>query len=423
MVQPSEAMCQVRGMALYVIANLAPYVISDWETRLFIDESRQLFQSLGETGRYGMVLTKFYEALFRVKDFSEKSRLYDELALKFLEFGDTFGAASCFHMKGNDALYANETEIAEDYLDRALKLLKEIGDRDAVPAGLIKAAMLAYRRCDLAKATAYVTEARSILDEVGEVLFSCKQAGHEYLGDLVWKMGDFTQAEHDYSQGLALGEKVKGYRLANLDKLSRLALVQEMTSQAQSLLSACHATAKQHGDLYMVFQAARYQADLAWMEGDESLAVQRFEEFLNAPVDFPQIIAQVGLAKIALRNGNNLAAMDHLAQALEIQVPIVDLSISFEDAFMSVSLAGVLLLRKGEIVQAARLLGAADNSYRFNRLTLPPPHREMVDGAYAEIHTALQDADTARAWSEGEKLGLAQALAYALEAVNLVRQS
>jgi tetratricopeptide (TPR) repeat protein len=194
-------------------------------------------------------------------------------------------------------------------------------------------------------------------------------------------------------------------------------------AQSRALAETVHAQSVAQGNLYVANSALDVLAHIARAEGQTATARQLFAESLalrrlrGSRHDIGHILRFLG--EIAEEQGETEQARAVYAEALALLRDVWDVNRS------AAVLRGVaaLALAAGEPARALRLAGAvhvvhATHGTRIY-LDLAPALKLWARTSWEQIHDAarqaLNPADAAAAWAEGQAMALEQAIAYALD--------
>ena len=201
--QLSQSMCVARAWALTTMVWLTDHFydaidLQSYDFPGMLNESLALFSQLGETGKLGLITTKFAKTFFFNEkpddEFVQAERYFGE----FETLGDKLHMAICMMVMGHNSYSMDNDDLAEKYYQKAIILCEEIGDRDMTPFLWTRMGHAAYKRGEPEKARAYAMEATNILKDVEDDLLAAVTYSYSHLGSLNWRMGDYPQAEKYY---------------------------------------------------------------------------------------------------------------------------------------------------------------------------------------------------------------------------------
>jgi predicted ATPase len=276
---------------------------------------------------------------------------------------------------------------------------------------------------ELVKATRYFLNALGYFAEVYRYLLQALETARsasldpaELLygaGFVADSMGDLAAAQRWAEQLLELA-RAHGDALLASDALSQLANIARRTGdpeRARALYLDAAEAARESDNTIGLMVVARGFATMALETRDAETARTHFQRELQLarelPHPFSEAIALAGLCRTALLEGdtdNAAACLDgalRLANALGIRAVITE----------CVTEAAEIAEQRGELVRAARLLGAADALCEMLEIPLDQSDRELR----TRITSALgDDVALTAAQSEGRMLTIDEAVAYAL---------
>ncbi len=310
---------------------------------------------------------------------SEGRRLLRE-ALKRSKDASTSMRAKALVGAGYLALFQNDYEEAQTFLEQSLALYREQDDKRGIANTLFWLGMVAGDQGDYPRAVELVQESldlrREIEDESG-VAYSL-----HLLGELARDHGDYSRERQLLEESLTLSRKLGdkwGIGL-NVMGLGELALRQRAYELATAL-------------------------------GEESLALWR--ELGDKRMSG---IALETLGFAAHGKGDNVAARALLAEALRLLSELRDRWSIPRILEGSAAIAST----EGSPERAARLFGAAEALREAANVPLPPADRADYDHNVAAVRAQLDEAAFAKAWAEGRAMTLEQAVEYALENVKSI---
>ncbi|GAA2391946.1 BTAD domain-containing putative transcriptional regulator [Nonomuraea africana] len=286
-------------------------------------------------------------------------------------------------------LGVGDTQAGEEQAERVLELFRTLGDDWGTAAALSTRSRQALLRGDLTALHEYGTQSMALFttlgDRWGQLHATLGLGAHAEI------VGDYESAARLHREGLRMAEEL-GLHSEVADKLSelgRIALLEGDFAQADELHEKAARLAREQG--YTIGQeyaslglalSARRQGRLdvaeallrTWLEWDREL---------NAAIATALILAELGF--VAELRGDAEAALalhlEGLREARESGGPRA-VALAYE------GLAGAHAAA-GRAVEAARLLGAADEIRRSLGAPLPPAERGDVDRITAAAVAAL----------------------------------
>ena len=176
-------------------------------------------------------------------------------------------------------------------------------------------------------------------------------------------------------------------------------------------------------DQFGLAQILNATGEFARLSGDEDSARRAYTASLAIYERLGDIRAQYSmlynLAFVAQHEGNHAEAIRILLESLAL---CQELGVPAEVANELLAIAGSLGA-VGDLVGAARLLGAADAFLQQSGALLDPNDQPEHDRNITFVRTALGAAAFAAAWAEGQDMTLDQAVAYMRSATGADSQS
>jgi predicted ATPase len=218
-----EVMQPTRAKALQLAGRLGTYTGDLARAAALLEESAQIWESLGERSELARTLAVLGDALLKADDRRADSVLEEALQL-FTENGDMVGRRNALHLLGEAAWHRRDLEHAEDFLERSLELAREVGDRTFTGATL------------------------------------------HHLGDVALAGGDFERAEALYGESLELVWQVEARRLAAYC-LAGLAATAAQTGRRERAVILWRAVEEAEGSLGLQLPHAERSLYAAGLEG------------------------------------------------------------------------------------------------------------------------------------------------------------
>ena len=149
-----------------------------------------------------------------------KAEEYLQKALQIQrEIGNKDGEATCYLNLANVFKSLSEYVKAEEYLQKALQMKREIGDRDGEASCYLNLANVFKSLSEYVKAEEYLQKALQIKREIGDK--DGEAACHGILGDLLFHTDEHFKAKQAHEKALALSNKIG---CLDLQRESRLSL-------------------------------------------------------------------------------------------------------------------------------------------------------------------------------------------------------
>ncbi|MGE5140501.1 MAG: ATP-binding protein [Rudaea sp.] len=292
-------------------------------------------------------------------------------------------ASQAEYAKGNmwaaaQAIQLGDLEAAKDRADRAVDHARQSGD------GRMLAQSLAIR---------------------GEIALEGGEA--ELAASLLQEAIDRgRETQNIWATSFALG--LMGVSVASEGRYDR----------AAELLREALALSRQREDVMVSRIVLYYLGSLSMVCGDPAAARAYMEEALEPAkaLGFGIVAAHMGemIARSLAAQGNPAAAAPYLAESLTIlretgaQVCMAHLL----EAFARLALAGTEGAQPGggDPVRAVRLLAAADGHLKTLNTAMMPLERALYDQTLERTRRMLDGESFERAWADGEKITVEQAL-------------
>jgi predicted ATPase/DNA-binding SARP family transcriptional activator len=420
----ANLMCLVRANALVKVVILFQFlykgaVFFHFIPENYLEESKAIFIQVGEVGRHGLALVT-YTTTLESNDLGHIETKLEKILPEFEALGDKFWMAECLVRMGLFAAYQNKIQLAEKYWKKSLQISLEAGDLNIIPYQKINLAKVAYDLGDLEKAKDWAAQSRQNLVEIETDFLDSANANYLELGSFAWLMGDYAQAESDLKLAIELSERI--YKVNRRLILILLYISQGEYNKAGNLLEDL-VSSTPYKDMFFEINVL---GEFEWGKRNYARARQIFngvvqkinlQELPIVDLNF-KVYAELGLAKVALSEEYWHEAAQHLYLALELQnqLPFLGIEI-YEDRYAGVTLTAILAFSLGYPDITARLFGTGDSTYQKYRLTFPLYRRQFYEQAMEAARAALNEADYAKAWEEGQALDIRQALEYALSVV------
>ncbi|MFN8589856.1 MAG: LuxR C-terminal-related transcriptional regulator [Thermomicrobiales bacterium] len=239
---------------------------------------------------------------------------------------------------------------------------------------------------------------------------------HFGIGHLAWVQSDFPAARRHLEACIALWREAgegshRGYALGFL---SAVALAEGDRLYAASLAAEFLPWFEAGDDRWGLAFALIAVGNVAWAHGETTVAAARY----RAAVVILREIGDPWLLSLPLRYLARHAFLSgDLARAAALQrESLACLQEPGERWFLSQAFTdlGIIAGAAGDHRRAARLLGAAARQRAIVGTPVHPQHREDHEREVAAARRALGETGFAAAWTSGERLPLAEAIAEAL---------
>ena len=182
LLSPEQA--KVRAWALMVAGHLEYQLADGRKFYEYLDESQDLFLSLGAEGRLGYAYVLFISSLL-IHEFNlpRARQILEESLSIFQAEGHLLGMGQCYQMLGFIANLNEEYESAKVFFEEALTCCERIGDRDGMLGALYYLGDQAFRSGDDVQARIFYERCLEIADAIHNVSFPHPRA---FLGLLDW---------------------------------------------------------------------------------------------------------------------------------------------------------------------------------------------------------------------------------------------
>jgi len=268
------------------------------------------------------------------------------------QIGDRQNESRVLHRLGSVAINQGEHASAQSYLERALRIACEIGDRKLQSSLLATFGALANRRGEYQMARRHLERALEIGREIGD------RRGEEVvltnLGIVLYCLGDYQQATAYAEQARQIGLEIgdRRYQGWALHTLGRIAAQQARYARAQSCYEQGRQIGQELGDRQLESLVFSSLSLLAHQLDDDGAALEHAQEALRIieaigePVDTGYALTNLGYALAGL--GRLDEARDAFRQAVEVRRSLGQLKLATEP---QAGLARIALAR-GEVAQA-----------------------------------------------------------------------
>jgi adenylate cyclase len=383
----------------------------DWqvqarETQLAANDSAGLAKTVIEAGT----------VLWRQGAYAEARDQFTEGLALSRETGDAVSAALALHNLGRVAYSQGEYAAARALFKESLNLRREMGDKWGVAGSLNSLGIVAAEQGDYAATQALLEESLTLKREMGDKWGLAQSLNN--LGIVAAEQGDYAAARALLEESLSLGREMGDKALApySLNNLGEVALSQGDCATAQVLLEESLTLKREMGDKWGMAHSLTNLGIVAAEQGDYAAARTLYEESLSLcrEVDDKRgrayALLGLGLADLV---ENQPGAGQHILGSLRLRVEMG------EQARQASSLVGVagLALHKGQPRHAAQWMGAAAAALNVLGAALEPAVIGFHARTLAAAKEELGEATFQSAWDEGEKWGLEEAVAYALEEI------
>ncbi len=310
--------------------------------------------------------------------------------------------------------YRQAVEFAKD----SLKLFRSLSDQYGSAEPIYTIGMVAFRQGyqDMAKAkfeeSLTIYHAMGSLDGAASCLY---QLGRVYL-----RFGNFEHAAEALNESMQYYEKL-GLPKAIVDSevyLAMIALAKGNLESAAAQYEAIVEWAQKNEYPGYIADGLYGLGYIASIQGDEARALQLAEECLHLhhiaqPIMSEHYItdARCLQGRVLRRLGRHEEAVRHYAECLYFYQNVED------EYGMLICLRGVAQVAAGQkdSLQVLRLFGAAEALGEAFKVPIWPVERRDYDRIVDLVRESVPAEVRERAWIEGRKLGLVQALSEGLE--------
>jgi predicted ATPase/class 3 adenylate cyclase len=248
-----------------------------------------------------------------------------------------------------------------------------------------------------------VNESRAIFEELGEqwgivmVLF--------VVGETALLRGDYEAARSGLTESLSLARQLDELVLSShpLLSLGRIACIEGDYASARALVEEALAIRKrpEFDNPWMVALALVSLGEIYRCEGDPARGVPLFEEALATGRDLVDDMlvgwALHNLGHVALHSGELAVASARFKESRLFRGRLG----AGSDVAAGLAAMAAVALHKNQLVEASRLLGAADARLESAHTVLSPADQLVRQADLEAIHSRLDDAAFEAAFSEG----------------------
>jgi predicted ATPase/transcriptional regulator with XRE-family HTH domain len=413
---PVGAAARASALTDYAFMRL---VISKMDNQPLLEESHQIYQSLGSAGTAGMIwLLRIMENNTYWNGDMVRGRQLSAQALALAEeLGDKFYLSEVLD---NSLSYASNLEEELQIADRSLSLRRSLGDVDGIYSTLFYRSHI-YSRMG--------NHDHALQDAREAIKYAQLSKNHRGIARVLFIMGwfFFYMRNHKecfvyFDQGIekfrSFGDDITLGRWLVLagGAAAWLEATTEQGFGAEKYLDEALDIAHRHSNISIEAKVTFYMAELANYHGEIQKAERGFREAgsLFVMVDGPRAarISRYSLGKAALLAAEWAAAGEHLLAGLQLAVEQRDL---WEILHHLAALAVVKASCQGEEELAARLQGTVDAlrpvthivDYSTTLLYFPSHPQPVLSAA----QNALGETRCAAAYAEGQNMTLEQAAA------------
>ncbi|MBI1742495.1 tetratricopeptide repeat protein [Candidatus Acetothermia bacterium] len=298
-------------------------------------------------------------------------------------------------------------------LEKAISLAREVGMKEDLAIALLYLGHAQQYENNWGQSTTRLTESLRLFRELSDEWGMARVLTRLGLGE--WWQGHYRQATTLLEESLTIFQKLKDKRSMALS-LNILGLVfysQGDLHRATALFEESLALFQELGETGSVVLSNL--GSLANIQGDYERASKLLEKSIAL---YRKEGSKLGIAMALPHLGNLAVNLDDLHRALALfkEGLVVSNEISYKPGIIS-GIKGIATVasRHGNIIRAARLLGAAEALREAIGIVIVPDERIMGEQTLAIGRSALGEETFAKAWAQGLAMTLEQAIAYALE--------
>jgi adenylate cyclase len=402
-----------RAEAQFALGRLSR-LRGDYKTALtWLEQAKAGYAALDEPVGLAQSLVEIGAVLWNQGEYAQAGAPLREGLALMRETGDKTGATLALNNLGIVAWYLGDYAPAQTLHEESLRIRRELGDRQGIATSLNNLGLVARAQGNYAAARALFEESLILFREIGDKRNVANSLGN--LGLMSKLQHDYTAAQALFAEGLAIWQEIgdKWGISLSLIYLGNVAKEQGDYSGAQALLTESLGLCREIGNKSGITVALNNLGYVAWMQGDNSMARTFLTESLalcremNSKSETAHALLGLGLMDLAQDvPGANGRILESLRLRQELSNPLWQTS----------SLIGVagLALHQGDARRGALLLGAVAAALRAHGLMVHAEMAQFREQIVAAARATLGQAAFEAAWTEGERLSLAEAVAYAL---------
>jgi predicted ATPase len=313
---------------------------------------------------------------------AQEGRDYTTMSLTFQSsldlsaaLGDSRGVGLALHGLGELACLRGQPDHAYDYIERAIKIFKELDDPKQEAWSLNLMGQIELSQGKLTAAQGYFEQSLGAFRAVGSL--GGVSAALVNLGQSLYYRGLGDQAAPLFEECVGINQALNRPRhsgnLMALNYLAEIAAVRGQIRQAHELNDTSLKLSKEAGYTWCIERANFTAGMLSIQNGEMESAAFSFQESLL----MQQSHKEIWRALILLESVASHSAIRHHA------------------------------------LSAARLFGAAEAQRRTTKVRRMPVYQHEYELSLATLKGQMESDALADAWSSGQELSLDQALAYA----------
>lgn len=408
-------------LALLMATDLREY----WGTRGYYTEGRETLQrllSLAEGLDCSPVLRlKTLNAAGRMAIFqgdTTAARAYMEQALALgHELGDRQGVSVSLNTLGHVAKILEDYGAATGLFEQSLAISKELDDRRGMAQSLNDLGSVAQVQGDHIATRNFKEQSLAICRELGDRRGMVRALND--LGYSEYRLGNYAVAVTLHEQNLAICREL-GDKQAIAFSLNNLGLVAQMQGKldsARSFHEQSLAIRRELGDKQYIMWSLCNLGVTAFGKGDYARARSVYEEGLAVAREIGSNLgiaqALCSLANVSYMQSDYSTARSRYIEGLDFN-RVTGFLLKGIVAW-SIGGLGAVAAGIGEAARGTRLLSAA--SALAGSLNAPPDPEDRIvfERGVASAKAQLSHIDFERAWAEGQAMTLEEAIDHALQ--------
>ena len=415
---PSVRRALIRGKALNAAGSLLVMHGNPEHGDKLSNESLELHESLGSTGRQGVAhaLWNLAQGAAHRENIEQAQKISEQGLALYRELNDKFGIAQCLDNLGSHRLLQGDYQGAQLLWEEDLALRRELGDKDGIGWILTCLGELAFWQGDLERSMSLYVESKNAFREVGnQWAVSMTISG---MGSIVLAKGDFDQATKFYEEALAFGREMGDLNAmaGRRYDLARVAWSRGDYDQAESFYQQSLEFVRRDMHNRGAVASILYElGEVAWAKGNLDLATSRHEEALSIGQElgakFTIAVALNGLGKVACSHGEYQKSTALHRDALSL----LQRTGNRWSALYTLEAIATVMIMQQDMERAVRLLGATSAFYEQMRFLMSALEREHHEHNVQALRETLAREAFEAGWVQGQAMTLEQAIEYALE--------
>ena len=304
---------------------------------------------------------------------------------------------------------------AKELFDQSLTLYRELGDKGGVAHSLIMLGFVALNQGDYDLVIARGQEGLNLAREVGDK--GGVSVSLLLLGMVAMDHGEYERATDLYQESLALAREMgdKGSIAWSIKYLGIVTRYQGKYKQARALFEESETLFRERGDREPLTGGPNNLALIELGQGDYTRSKSMFEKSLEVNRELGD---KSGMARDLDCLGFIAGHQGDYQHAIRLHKESLTLFLELGDKRnIPWCLVGMALVarKQGQLEQAARLFGAVEVMRRGVDIQVPPPYRDDHDKILAVLRAELGEETFAKAWEEGRKMSMEEAIELAME--------